>query len=41
MTSINEANINKNEIVDRAMDAFTDAFASYGFLTKESFDERV
>ena len=38
---IDDAHINKNEIVDRAMDAITDGFASYGYLTKESFDERV
>jgi hypothetical protein len=41
MTSINEANINKNEIADRAIDAIQDGFASYGSLTKESFDERI
>ena len=41
MTSINEANINKNEIADRAIDAIQDGFASYGYLTKESFDERI
>ena len=38
---IDDACINKNEIVDRAMDAIFDGFASYGYLTKESFDERV
>jgi hypothetical protein len=38
---IDDAYINKNEIVDRAMDAITDGFASYGYLTKSSFDERV
>ena len=38
---IDDAHIDKNEIVDRAMDAICDGFASHGYLTKSSFDERV
>lgn len=41
MTSINEANIDKGDMADRALDAICDRFASYGYLTKSSFDERV
>ena len=38
---IDDAHIDKNEIVDRAMDAICDGFASHDYLNKSSFDERV
>jgi len=38
---IDDAHIDKNEIVARAMDAICDGFARFGYLTKSSFDERV
>ena len=38
---IDDAFIDKNDIVDRAMDAITDGFASHGYKTKDSFDQRV
>ena len=38
---IDDAHIDKNDIVDRAMDAIQDGFARYGLLTKDSFDQRV
>ena len=41
MTSINEANIDKDDIADRAMDAIADGFARYGLITKTSFDEQL
>lgn len=41
MTSINEANIDKGDMADRAVDAITDRFASYGFVTDATTDERI
>jgi hypothetical protein len=38
---IDDAHIDKNEIVSRAMEAIQDGFARHGYLTKSSFDERV
>ena len=41
MTSINEANIDKGDMADRAVDAITDRFASYGYVTDATTDERI
>ena len=41
MTSINEANIDKGDMADRAVDAICDRFASYGYITDASTDERI
>ena len=41
MTSINEANIDKGDMADRAVDAITDRFASYGYVTNATTDERI
>ena len=38
---IDDAFINKNDIADRAVDAITDRFASYGFMTNASTDQRI
>ena len=38
---IDDAHIDKGDIADRAMDAIADGFASHGYITKESFDQRV
>ena len=37
---IDDAHINKNDIADRAVDAITDRFASYGYMTNASTDQR-
>ena len=37
----NELNIDKRDIADRAVDAITDGFSSYGYLTSASTDERI
>lgn len=39
--TIYEANIDLNEIADRAVDAITERFASYGLITDESTDQRI
>ena len=39
--TINEANIDKNDIADRAVDAICDGFASYGYITDASSDQRI
>jgi hypothetical protein len=41
MTSINEANIDKGDMADRAVNAITDRFASYGYVTDATTDERI
>ena len=38
---INEINIDKRDIADRAVDAITDGFFSYGYMTNASTDERI
>ena len=38
---IDDAFINKNDIADRAVDAITDRFASYGYMTNASTDQRI
>ena len=38
---IDDAFINKNDIADRAVDAITDRFASYGYTTSDSTDQRI
>lgn len=38
---IDDACIDKNDIADRAVDAITDRFASYGFMTNASTDQRI
>ena len=38
---IDDHNIDKGEIADRAIDAIADGFASYGFITKTAFDQRI
>ena len=39
--TIYEANIDLNDIADRAVDAVTDRFASYGLITNASTDQRI
>ena len=39
--TINEANIDKNDLADRAVDAICDGFASYGYITDASSDQRI
>ena len=39
--TIYEANIDLNEIADRAVDAVTERFASYGLIPDESTDQRI
>ena len=41
MTNINDVNIDKRDIADRAVDAITDGFFSYGYVTDASTDERI
>ena len=41
MTSINEANIDKGDMADRAVDAISDRFASYGYITDATTDQRI
>ena len=36
-----DININKRDIADRAVDAITDGFFSYGYMTNASTDERI
>ena len=38
---IDDHNIDKGDIADRAMDAIADGFARYGLITKTSFDEQL
>ena len=38
---IDDAFINKNDIADHAVDAITDRFASYGYMTNASTDQRI
>ena len=38
---IDDAHIDKNDIADRAVDAVTDRFASYGYMTNASTDQRI
>ena len=37
----NELNIDKRDIADRAVDAISDGFFSYGYMTNASTDERI
>ena len=39
--TINEANIDINDLADRAVDAVNDRFASYGYITDLSTDQRI
>lgn len=39
--TIYEANIDLNEIADRAVDAVTERFARYGLIPDESTDQRI
>ena len=39
--NINDINIDKRDIADRAVDAITDGFFSYGYMTNASTDERI
>lgn len=41
MATIYEANIDINDLADRAVDAITDRFASYGYITDASTDQRI
>lgn len=41
MATIYEANIDINDLADRAVDAVNDRFASYGYITDPSTDQRI
>ena len=38
---INDINIDKRDIADRAVAAISDGFFSYGYMTNASTDERI
>ena len=38
---IKDVNIDQRDIADRAVDAISDGFFSYGYMTNASTDERI
>ena len=41
MTSIYEANIDINDVANKAVESITDRFAAFGYATDASTDERI